>query len=195
MPGLSTRGTAASWTKNHSLSKSSVLQSHTPLHKSTSQHPKLADHHHPLHHTSSKKLFKKIQLPKTLSTTTRSAIWQPWTSASDKRGRCNFCPKGVSRWKCWKCNVFLCLNAKQECFAAYHQNCPMTNNKRRQNSRNRCCTPYQNHCSCTTGWKPFVLLHDHQKAFVLLPLMRKENSIHFLKKSSVYLTCSTSLAS
>lgn len=40
---------------------------------------------------------------------------------SNKRGRCNLCPKGVSRWKCQKCNVFLCMNAKQECFAAYHQ--------------------------------------------------------------------------
>ncbi|XP_038591089.1 piggyBac transposable element-derived protein 3-like [Micropterus salmoides] len=39
----------------------------------------------------------------------------------DKRGRCNLCPKGVSRWKCQKCNVFLCLNANQNCFAAYHQ--------------------------------------------------------------------------
>uniref|UniRef100_A0A671W251 PiggyBac transposable element-derived protein domain-containing protein n=1 Tax=Sparus aurata TaxID=8175 RepID=A0A671W251_SPAAU len=40
---------------------------------------------------------------------------------SNKRGRCNLCPKGVSRWKCQKCHVFLCMNAKQECFAAYHQ--------------------------------------------------------------------------
>ncbi|XP_062851349.1 piggyBac transposable element-derived protein 3-like [Trichomycterus rosablanca] len=40
---------------------------------------------------------------------------------SVKRGRCNFCPKGVSRWKCEKCNVFLCLNANQQCFIAYHK--------------------------------------------------------------------------
>lgn len=39
----------------------------------------------------------------------------------DKRGRCNLCPKGVSRWKCQKCQVFLCLNANQQCFVAYHQ--------------------------------------------------------------------------
>uniref|UniRef100_A0A3Q2SZ84 PiggyBac transposable element-derived protein domain-containing protein n=1 Tax=Fundulus heteroclitus TaxID=8078 RepID=A0A3Q2SZ84_FUNHE len=38
-----------------------------------------------------------------------------------KRGRCNLCPKGVSWWKCQKCNVFLCLNAHQQCFVAYHQ--------------------------------------------------------------------------
>lgn len=44
-----------------------------------------------------------------------------WPLHCDKRGRCNYCPKGVSRWKCQKCNVFLCLNANQECFAAYHQ--------------------------------------------------------------------------
>jgi hypothetical protein len=44
-----------------------------------------------------------------------------WPLHSDKRGRCNLCPKGVSRWKCQKCNVFLCLSANQECFAAYHQ--------------------------------------------------------------------------
>ncbi|KAL2077611.1 hypothetical protein ACEWY4_027115 [Coilia grayii] len=40
---------------------------------------------------------------------------------TEKRGRCNICPKGVSRWKCSKCNVFLCLNAKQNCFVAYHE--------------------------------------------------------------------------
>ncbi|CAI5671983.1 unnamed protein product [Oreochromis niloticus] len=44
-----------------------------------------------------------------------------WPLHCDKRGRCNYCPKGVSRWKCQKCNVFLCLNASQECFAVYHQ--------------------------------------------------------------------------
>uniref|UniRef100_A0A3P9CMK6 PiggyBac transposable element-derived protein domain-containing protein n=1 Tax=Maylandia zebra TaxID=106582 RepID=A0A3P9CMK6_9CICH len=44
-----------------------------------------------------------------------------WPLHFDKRGRCNYCPKGVSRWKCQKCNVFLCLNASQECFAVYHQ--------------------------------------------------------------------------
>lgn len=43
-----------------------------------------------------------------------------WPLHCDKRGRCNLCPKGVSRWKCQKCKVFLCLNANQECFAAYH---------------------------------------------------------------------------
>uniref|UniRef100_A0AAY4B8K2 PiggyBac transposable element-derived protein domain-containing protein n=1 Tax=Denticeps clupeoides TaxID=299321 RepID=A0AAY4B8K2_9TELE len=40
---------------------------------------------------------------------------------SDNRGRCSLCPKGVSRWKCQKCKVFLCLNAHQQCFVAYHQ--------------------------------------------------------------------------
>uniref|UniRef100_A0A671LFG7 PiggyBac transposable element-derived protein domain-containing protein n=1 Tax=Sinocyclocheilus anshuiensis TaxID=1608454 RepID=A0A671LFG7_9TELE len=30
-----------------------------------------------------------------------------WPLHCDKRGRCNYCPKGVSRWKCQKCNVFL----------------------------------------------------------------------------------------
>uniref|UniRef100_A0A672YEF1 PiggyBac transposable element-derived protein domain-containing protein n=1 Tax=Sphaeramia orbicularis TaxID=375764 RepID=A0A672YEF1_9TELE len=44
-----------------------------------------------------------------------------WPLHTEKRGRCNLCPKGVSRWKCGKCNVFLCLNANQQCFAAYHQ--------------------------------------------------------------------------
>ncbi|XP_054602416.1 piggyBac transposable element-derived protein 2-like [Nothobranchius furzeri] len=44
-----------------------------------------------------------------------------WPLHCDKRGRCSYCPKGVSRWKCQKCNVFLCLNANQECFAGYHQ--------------------------------------------------------------------------
>uniref|UniRef100_A0A3P8S7U4 PiggyBac transposable element-derived protein domain-containing protein n=1 Tax=Amphiprion percula TaxID=161767 RepID=A0A3P8S7U4_AMPPE len=39
----------------------------------------------------------------------------------DKRGWCNLCPKGVSRWKCQKCMVFLCLNANQQCFVVYHQ--------------------------------------------------------------------------
>lgn len=40
---------------------------------------------------------------------------------SENRGRCLFCPKGVSRWKCEKCLVFLCLNANQQCFVAYHK--------------------------------------------------------------------------
>ncbi|XP_032436485.1 piggyBac transposable element-derived protein 2-like [Xiphophorus hellerii] len=44
-----------------------------------------------------------------------------WPLHCEKRGRCNLCPKGVSRWKCEKCNVFLCLNANQECFKFYHQ--------------------------------------------------------------------------
>lgn len=47
--------------------------------------------------------------------------WGHWPFHSEKRGRCNLCPKGVSRWKCSKCGVFLCLNANQECFPAYHQ--------------------------------------------------------------------------
>ncbi|KAL0147811.1 hypothetical protein M9458_056888 [Cirrhinus mrigala] len=34
-----------------------------------------------------------------------------WPLHCDKRGR----------WKCQKCNVFLCLNANQDCFAAFHQ--------------------------------------------------------------------------
>lgn len=37
-----------------------------------------------------------------------------WPLHCDKQGRCNLCPKGVSRWRCQKCNVFRCLN--QECF-------------------------------------------------------------------------------
>ncbi|XP_024858094.1 uncharacterized protein LOC108249818 isoform X2 [Kryptolebias marmoratus] len=44
-----------------------------------------------------------------------------WPLHCAKRGRCNLCPKGVSRWKCQKCNVFLCLNTNQECFVSYHQ--------------------------------------------------------------------------
>uniref|UniRef100_A0A8D0A1K3 PiggyBac transposable element-derived protein domain-containing protein n=1 Tax=Sander lucioperca TaxID=283035 RepID=A0A8D0A1K3_SANLU len=40
---------------------------------------------------------------------------------TDNRGRCCLCPKGVSRWKCGKCNVFLCLIEERECFAAYHR--------------------------------------------------------------------------
>ncbi|KAM4549860.1 piggyBac transposable element-derived protein 3-like isoform 1-T1 [Fundulus diaphanus] len=44
-----------------------------------------------------------------------------WPFNCHKRGRCNLCPKGVSRWKCQKCNVFLCLNTNKECFVAYHQ--------------------------------------------------------------------------
>ncbi|KAL7405160.1 hypothetical protein ABVT39_024706 [Epinephelus coioides] len=44
-----------------------------------------------------------------------------WPRHTDNRGRCSFCPKGVSRWKCVKCNVFLCLMATQECFITYHQ--------------------------------------------------------------------------
>uniref|UniRef100_A0A8D0A246 PiggyBac transposable element-derived protein domain-containing protein n=1 Tax=Sander lucioperca TaxID=283035 RepID=A0A8D0A246_SANLU len=33
---------------------------------------------------------------------------------TDNRGRCCLCPKGVSRWKCGKCNVFLCLIEERE---------------------------------------------------------------------------------
>lgn len=33
-----------------------------------------------------------------------------WPLHCDKWGRCNLCPKGVSRWRCQKCNVFRCLN-------------------------------------------------------------------------------------
>jgi len=44
-----------------------------------------------------------------------------WPLHCDKRGRCNLCPKGVSRWKWQKCDIFLCLNTNQECFVAYHK--------------------------------------------------------------------------
>uniref|UniRef100_A0A3P9ISN6 PiggyBac transposable element-derived protein domain-containing protein n=1 Tax=Oryzias latipes TaxID=8090 RepID=A0A3P9ISN6_ORYLA len=44
-----------------------------------------------------------------------------WPLHCDKRGRCNVCPKGVSRWRCQKCDVFLCLNSNRECFVKYHQ--------------------------------------------------------------------------
>ncbi|KAJ4945478.1 hypothetical protein JOQ06_023163 [Pogonophryne albipinna] len=40
-----------------------------------------------------------------------------WPLHSEMRGRCKVCPKGVSRWKCM---VFLCLNASQQCFVVYH---------------------------------------------------------------------------
>ncbi|KAL0195380.1 hypothetical protein M9458_008952 [Cirrhinus mrigala] len=39
-----------------------------------------------------------------------------WPTCGPQRGRCRFCPKGVSR----KCEVFLCLNTAQQCFVAYH---------------------------------------------------------------------------
>lgn len=44
-----------------------------------------------------------------------------WPRHTDNRRRCSLCPKGVSRWKCDKCNVFLCLIGEKECFVAYHQ--------------------------------------------------------------------------
>ncbi|XP_010796031.1 piggyBac transposable element-derived protein 3-like [Notothenia coriiceps] len=44
-----------------------------------------------------------------------------WPLHSEMRGRCKVCPKGVSRWKCGKCMVFLCLNASQQCFVVYHR--------------------------------------------------------------------------
>uniref|UniRef100_A0A3B4BMG1 PiggyBac transposable element-derived protein domain-containing protein n=1 Tax=Periophthalmus magnuspinnatus TaxID=409849 RepID=A0A3B4BMG1_9GOBI len=44
-----------------------------------------------------------------------------WPLHTYNRGWCSLCPKGVSRWKCEKCNVFLCLIGERECFVAYHQ--------------------------------------------------------------------------
>ncbi|XP_035282123.1 piggyBac transposable element-derived protein 3-like [Anguilla anguilla] len=43
-----------------------------------------------------------------------------WPACGPQRGRCKLCPKGVSRWKCAKCGVFLCLNSTQQCFVTYH---------------------------------------------------------------------------
>ena len=56
-------------------------------------------------------------------TTARCEIWLfgTWPLHCDKQGRCNLCPKGVSRWKYQKCNVFLCLNTNQDSFVTYHQ--------------------------------------------------------------------------
>lgn len=54
---------------------------------------------------------------------------------SDKWGRCNFCPMGVSRWKCQKCSVCLCLNAKQECFVAYHQKYSASNGQQQEKAK------------------------------------------------------------
>lgn len=44
----------------------------------------------------------------------------PTSSEKQARGRCSLCPKGVSGFRCTKCNVFLCLKNKQMCFVQYH---------------------------------------------------------------------------
>lgn len=44
----------------------------------------------------------------------------PTSSEKQSRGRCSLCPKGVSGFRCTKCNVFLCLKNKQMCFVEYH---------------------------------------------------------------------------
>ena len=45
----------------------------------------------------------------------------PMGSEAQARGRCAYCPKGVSGFKCSKCDVFLCLKNKQTCFVEYHK--------------------------------------------------------------------------
>lgn len=45
----------------------------------------------------------------------------PMGSEAQSRGRCAYCPKGVSGFKCTKCDVFLCLKNRQTCFVDYHK--------------------------------------------------------------------------
>lgn len=45
----------------------------------------------------------------------------PMGSEAQSRGRCASCHKGVSGFKCTKCDVFLCLKNKQMCFVEYHK--------------------------------------------------------------------------
>lgn len=45
----------------------------------------------------------------------------PMGSEAQSRGRCVYCPKGVSGFKCTKCDLFLCLKNKQMCFVEYHK--------------------------------------------------------------------------
>ena len=45
----------------------------------------------------------------------------PTSSEKQSRGRYSLCLKGVSGFRCTKCNVFLCLKNKQMCFVEYHK--------------------------------------------------------------------------
>lgn len=38
----------------------------------------------------------------------------------EKKGRCRYCPKGMSRVKCCKCNMVLCLTRERNCFNQFH---------------------------------------------------------------------------
>lgn len=42
------------------------------------------------------------------------------TIHTDNQGRCSFCPKRISSWKCHKSAIFLGLNVNQNCFVKYH---------------------------------------------------------------------------
>lgn len=123
MPRSSTSRTAATWKKHTCLWKASVWQSHTLWLKSTSQHPKLADHHHPLHHRC-----RQTTNPIPQGHPNHNQMYDMTTSdichvTLTGRGDAT----SVQR-KCWDRNArnvmyvcHVCMNAKQECFAAYHQ--------------------------------------------------------------------------
>lgn len=48
------------------------------------------------------------------------AFGSPLHEGNQTRGRCAMCHKGVSGFKCAKCNVFLCLKGGNNCFLTFH---------------------------------------------------------------------------
>lgn len=47
--------------------------------------------------------------------------WPEWCKISKSRSRCKYKCGNLTLVKCVKCNVFLCLNAKRNCFSNYHR--------------------------------------------------------------------------
>lgn len=43
-----------------------------------------------------------------------------WPDYETKQGRCKFCPKGYAHIYCKKCNAYLCLTPKRNCFKDFH---------------------------------------------------------------------------
>lgn len=118
-PGWCTRGTVTYWTRKQCLKRFCLAVAHslTQVNKPAFKigRPSLSSPPPP----TKKEYTPRPTRPKP-QLDVRYDNCGHWPLHCDKQGWCNLCPKGVSRWKCEKCNVFLCLNTNKKWFVAYH---------------------------------------------------------------------------
>ena len=54
----------------------------------------------------------------------RFDLKEHWSVVQTKQGRCKYCKDGYTTKKCFKCDLYLCVTKKRNCFFNFHyQNC------------------------------------------------------------------------